>query len=300
MSPEPAYLRSDVNMAERARQAHGHLRACDLCPHRCGVDRTAGQTGLCRTGDVAFVASHGPHYGEEAPLVGRGGSGTIFFARCNLSCIYCQNWDISQLDMGGEASPSELASMMLELQSRGCHNINLVTPTHQMPMILEALDAAAMRGLSLPIVYNCGGYESVEALRLLDGIVDIYMPDLKYMDGAVASALSGAPDYPEAAMAAIEAMHRQVGDLQLDCGGIAERGLIVRHLVLPGGLAGTEAALRFIAERISKNTYVNIMDQYHPAHKANDHPPLGRRITRQEYDEAMAIARGLGLWRLAG
>lgn len=295
----PSYLKSPGLISERARLARQRLRSCDLCPHSCGVDRTSGETGICRTGDVAFVASHGPHFGEETPLVGMGGSGTIFFARCNLSCIYCQNWDISQLDMGRQTGAEELAAMMLELQAMGCHNINLVTPTHQMPMILEALDMAAVRGLALPIVYNCGGYESIEALRLLDGIVDIYMPDLKYMEPAIASELSGAPDYPEAAMAAIRQMHAQVGDLVMDGRGIAERGLIVRHLVLPGGLAGTSAALRFIAEEISRNTYLNIMDQYHPARGASGRPPLDRRITRAEYEAAMDEASALGLSRLA-
>lgn len=299
MSPQPSYLSAGGLIEARAREAHEHLRSCDLCPHACGVDRTAGETGLCRTTDVAFVASHGPHFCEERPLVGVGGSGTIFFARCNLSCVYCQNWDISHLDMGREAGTDELASMMLELQSAGCHNINLVTPTHQLPMILDGLAAAASRGLSLPIVYNCGGYESAEALRLLDGIVDIYMPDLKYMDGKVAAELSGAPDYPEAARAAIRQMHSQVGDLRLDGRGIAERGLIVRHLVLPGGLSGTAEALRFIAEEISRDTYINIMDQYHPTHKAAGHPHLGRRITREEYEGALEEARRRGLWRIA-
>jgi putative pyruvate formate lyase activating enzyme len=238
--------------------------------------------------------------GEEAPLVGRRGSGTIFFSGCNLGCLFCQNWSISQGGEGAEISLEKLAGVMLELQGTGCHNINLVTPTHQMPMILESLLIASRRGLRLPLVYNCGGYEPVDVLRILDGVVDIYMPDLKYADAGAAGKYSHAADYPDAARMAVREMHRQVGDLAMDEEGIALRGLLVRHLVLPGGLAGTAEVVRFIAEEISRDTYVNIMDQYHPCYHAFEHPPLDRRLTGEEFQEALRMAREAGLRRIAG
>lgn len=276
------------------------LKCCSLCPRDCGVERTEGQKGFCRTPDIPFVSSWGPHFGEERPLVGRFGSGTIFFSNCNLGCIYCQNWSISHLGEGKEVSSEGLAGIMLELQNVGCHNINLVTPTHQMPVVLDAILTARDRGLGLPIVYNTGGYDSVEAIRLLDGVVDIYMPDLKYSDPLVAKKYSQAEDYPAAVRTAIREMHRQVGDLIVDERGVARRGLLVRHLVLPGRLAGTAEATRFIAEEISRDTYINVMDQYHPCFKASGHPPLDRRITTGEYEEAIKAALKAGLGRIDG
>ncbi len=277
----------------------GRLRCCTICPRLCRVDRTQGQRGFCRTLDVPFVSSWGPHFGEERPLVGRHGSGTIFFGQCNLRCLYCQNWSISQLGEGAQMSTRRLAELMLELQGLGCHNINLVTPTHQVPMILQALVEASREGLRLPIVYNTGGYESIETLRLLEGIVDIYMPDFKYWDPQVAKELSKAEDYPQVAREALKEMHRQVGDLVIK-EGVAVRGLLVRHLVLPGGLAGTPEVMRFIAQELSPNTYVNVMAQYYPCYKAFEHPPLDRRLSPQEYKDAVEAALRAGLKRLDG
>lgn len=297
----PSYLRlSSGVLAEKAKAAEAMLRNCKLCPRECTVDRTGGKRGFCKTGDKPFVSSWGPHFGEERPLVGRHGSGTIFFGYCNLGCIFCQNYEISHLGEGREISVERLAEVMLELQGRACHNINLVTPTHQVPMILRALSIAAQEGLAVPIVYNCGGYESIEAVRLLDGVVDIYMPDFKYADPEMALKYSKARDYPSIAKAAIKEMHRQVGDLVMDQSGIAQRGLLLRHLVLPEGIAGTREVVRFIAGEISRNTYVNIMDQYYPCFKAFEYPPLDRRITREEFSDAIRLAREAGLTRLDG
>jgi len=294
-----AYLRlSGRELKEKIRLAGEILKRCTLCPRRCGVDRTAGETGFCRTGDRPVVSSWNPHFGEEPPLVGRHGSGTIFFTHCNLGCLFCQNWTISHQGEGREISFEALADIMLALQKQGCHNINLVTPTHQVPMILRSLEIAADRGLRVPIVYNCGGYEAVETLRILDGVIDIYMPDFKYAAPGPAEKYSKARDYPSAAKAAIREMHRQVGDLVTDGNGIALRGLIVRHLVLPGGLAGTEEVAGFIAGEISPDTYTNIMAQYHPCYRAHGQPPLDRRITDREYREAVRAAREAGLKRL--
>ena len=295
----PAYLKLPSGiLTEKAGIAKKMLTSCKLCPRECKVDRTAGKRGFCRTGDKPFVSSWGPHFGEERPLVGRHGSGTIFFGYCNLGCIFCQNYTISHLGDGREMSFERLAEVMLELQQNRCHNINLVTPTHQMPMILRALSIAAGQGLAVPIVYNCGGYESLEAIKLLDSVVDIYMPDFKYADPEMSFKYSKAKDYPAVAKAVIKEMHRQVGDLVMDESGVALRGLLLRHLVLPGGIAGTREVVRFIAEEISKNTYVNIMDQYYPCYEAFDHPPLDRRITREEFKEAIKLAREAGLTRL--
>lgn len=245
-----------------------------------------------------MVSSFNPHFGEESPLVGRHGSGTIFITNCSLLCVFCQNWEISHLGQGEEVSFEELARMMLDLQGLGCHNINFVTPSHVVPQILEALPIAIEGGLSVPLVYNTGGYDAVETIKLLDGIFDIYMPDFKYWDEGVARRLSKAPQYPELARQAIKEMHRQVGDLTMDSSGIAQRGILVRHLVLPEGLAGTQGVMRFLAQEISPNTYVNIMDQYHPCGEAYKYPPLNRRITVEEYSEAVRIARHEGITRL--
>lgn len=296
----PAYRKLDLSeLSAKAQAAQEMLRSCGLCGHRCGVDRTAGEAGNCATLDEPMVASFGPHVGEESPLVGTGGSGAIFFGHCNLSCVFCQNHDISQGGSSERMSTGRLSGIMLGLQEMGCHNINLVSPTHQMPMVLFALMEAASQGLELPVVYNTGGYDSLEALKILDGAIDIYMPDMKFSSSAAAHMLCGAQDYPEANRAAVSEMHRQVGDLQVSQRGIAERGLIVRHLVLPGGLAGTEDVLKFIAEQVSRDTYINIMDQYRPCHKAVEKPPLNRAITSDEWDEALALAGKYGLKRLA-
>jgi putative pyruvate formate lyase activating enzyme len=298
--PAAGYLQllEKGELERRANEAWSRLEACELCPHRCKANRLNGELGFCKTAGQAIVASYGPHFGEEAPLVGRRGSGTVFFSRCNLSCVFCQNYDISHLGAGEAVTPEFLAFVFLALQEDGCHNINLVSPSHVVPFILKALVLAAGEGLTLPLVYNSGGYDALGTLRLLEGVVDIYMPDFKYWDAGVAKRLSGAADYPEVARAAIKEMHGQVGDLTISPGGIATRGLLVRHLVLPGGLAGTGRCMRFLAEEISRNTYVNVMAQYRPCGTASRHPPLDRRITPAEYAEAVDLAREAGLVRL--
>jgi putative pyruvate formate lyase activating enzyme len=297
----PAYLSwlDNDELDRRAGLAWQHLTDCDLCARYCHVDRLKGIAGaVCRTGERAVVHSWGPHHGEEDCLRGSRGSGTIFFSRCNLRCVFCQNWDISQRGEGWETGPEELAVMMLDLQSRGCHNINLVSPSHVVAQVIAAVAIAARRGLCLPIVYNTGGYDSPEALRLLDGIVDIYMPDMKYGDPDIARRCSKVRDYVAVNRAAVKEMHRQVGDLVVDERGIARRGLLVRHLVLPERLAGTEEVLSFLAEEISVDTYVNVMEQYHPCYRADEYAPLNRTLTVAEFDEALAAARRHGLRRL--
>lgn len=274
------------------------MRKCGMCPRRCGVNRFADEKGFCRTGRNAVVASYGPHFGEERPLVGTRGSGTIFFSHCNLFCIFCQNHDISHGGLGTPATPEDLAGIMLALQRAGCHNINLVTPSHVIHSILEALPIAVEKGLNIPLVYNCGGYELVPALKLLDGIVDIYMPDFKFVDPGVSRDLCDAPDYADRAGAAVREMHRQVGDLCCDGNGVARRGLLVRHLVMPNGLAGTARVMEFLAREVSVLTYVNIMDQYHPCGRAFEKPEINRRITRGEFLQALEAARQAGLTRL--
>jgi putative pyruvate formate lyase activating enzyme len=300
---EPGYVRlmRTGELEARARAARERLAECDLCARYCRVNRLETIKGaVCRTGARAVVSSYGPHFGEEDPLRGTRGSGTIFFAWCNLRCVYCQNWEISQAGEGSEASADQLASMMLSLEASGCHNINFVSPSHVVAQILEALLVAARRGLRLPLVYNTGGYDSLEALALLDGVVDIYMPDVKYADDDVARRYSKARDYATVNRIAVKEMHRQVGDLDLDEHGIARRGLLVRHLALPNDLAGTDAVLRFIAEEISPDTYVNVMGQYRPCHRAGDFPELSRRPTPAELAEAYEIGRRYGLERLDG
>jgi len=297
---EPSYVRlyREGEFAHRVEEALRLMEACRLCPRSCGVDRLNGQTGYCRTGRRARVASYNAHFGEESPLVGRNGSGTIFFSSCNLLCSFCQNFEISHLNDGIEASPDQIAGMMTALMGRGCHNINLVTPTHVMPQMLEALEIAIGDGLTIPIVYNSGGYESVEALRLLDGIVDIYMPDFKFWGESWADRFCQAPDYPDVARAAIREMHRQVGDLVLDREGVAVRGMLIRHLVMPNGVAGTGDIMSFLAEAISIDTYVNVMDQYRPCGQADKDPAINRRLTSLEYREAVAATQAAGLHRL--
>lgn len=294
-----AYLKlSKEKLKKKIDAAEDILKNCVLCPRSCEVDRTSGEKGFCKTGNKPFISSWNPHFGEERPLVGQRGSGTIFFTHCNLGCLFCQNWTISHLGEGNIYSFEALAEIMRTLQHYGCHNINLVTPTHQIPMILRALEIAIEKGLDVPIVYNCGGYESVETLKILNGIVDIYMPDFKYADSQVAMKYSKAEDYPSVAKAAVKEMHRQVGDLIMDSRGIALRGLLVRHLVFPEGLAGTEEVVRFLVEEISPNTYTNIMAQYYPCYQAIKHPPLDRRITNEEYKKAVKAALEAGLRRL--
>ncbi len=299
---KPAYmaLYRSGELHARAREAVAGLAQCRVCPRDCAVDRLADKTGVCKTGRYARVSSYFPHFGEEDCLRGWRGSGTIFFAWCNLRCVFCQNFEISQEGVGVETSPERLAAMMLELQAQGVHNINLVTPEHVVPQVLEALVIAVERGLRLPIVYNTSAYDSPESLRLLDGVVDIYMPDFKFWTPQLAQRYLKAKDYPEAARRAILEMHRQVGDLVIDEHGLAQRGLLLRHLVMPGFLEETKAILRFVAEEVSLNTYVNLMDQYYPAGRvdAQHYAELNRRLTRSEYAEAVAYAQTLGLTRL--
>lgn len=288
----------DGRLARRAAEALERLADCRLCPRRCGVDRRAGERGFCRTGRNARVASAHPHFGEEAPLVGERGSGTVFFSSCNLFCLFCQNFEISHGNEGEEVSDERLAGILLALQAMGCHNINFVTPSHVVPQILAAVALAADRGLEVPLVFNTGGYDLPETLALLEGIVDIYMPDFKFWDPEVARRSCQAPDYPEVARAALKEMHRQVGDLVLDERGIARRGLIVRHLVLPGGLAGTREVMRFIAREISPRTYVNLMSQYRPCGRASEIEGLERPVSVAEFRRAVEEAQAEGITRL--
>jgi putative pyruvate formate lyase activating enzyme len=300
-SYKPAYLKLLANgqLQARAEHSYQHLADCDLCARYCHVNRFKTTKGaICRTGERAVVNSYGPHHGEEDPLRGINGSGTIFFSWCSLRCVFCQNWEISHKGMGREVEAEELAGMMLSLQEQGCHNINFVTPSHVVAQIIAAINIAARRGLRLPLVYNSGGYDSPEALALLDGIIDIYMPDMKYGDSAIAHKYSRVRDYVEVNFAAVREMHRQVGDLQMDSQGIAQRGLLVRHLVLPGHLAGTDAVLAFLAREVSTHTYLNLMDQYHPCYRASENPPLDRDLSAAEYQEALELAERYGLKRL--
>ena len=297
---KPAYLKlfESGDLERRVAESWQRLEDCDLCARYCRANRLETIKGaVCRTGEHAVVHSHGPHHGEEAPLRGWNGSGTIFFSWCNLRCVYCQNWDISQKGLGREVGPEALARMMLELQAQGCHNINFVTPSHVVAQIIAAVGIAAEQGLEIPLVYNTGGYDSPEALRLLDGIIDIYMPDMKYGDSTRAHHFSHVRNYTEINRAAVREMHRQVGDLVIDERDIAERGLLVRHLVLPENVSGTDEVLAFLAEEISPDTYVNVMDQYRPCYRADEHSPLERRITRGEFSRARARAMELGLHR---
>jgi putative pyruvate formate lyase activating enzyme len=295
----PAYLRllASGQFDERIAALSGMLSSCALCPRHCRVDRTSGETGFCGGGLEARVASYGPHFGEESPLVGRGGSGTILFSGCNLGCCFCQNYEISHFRDGREISTEGLAGIMLDLQDRGCHNVNLVTPTHFAPQIADAVRAAAGRGLHIPLVYNCGGYEGIEALTLLDGIVDIYMPDFKFRTGSASGRYLNAPDYPEVAGSALREMHRQVGDLVIR-EGVALRGLLVRHLVMPGHLEDSAEVFRFLAENVSVDTFINVMSQYRPCYKSYDFPEIANRLTAEEHRRALALARQAGLTRI--
>ncbi len=296
----PAYLKThrEGQLVPKIVEAQRLLESCTVCPRSCEVNRIEGERGFCRAGYLPKISSSSPHFGEEQPLVGFHGSGTIFLTHCNLGCLFCQNYSISHLDEGEEISIERLSRMMVAMQSLGCHNINFVSPTHYVPQILAALPDAISLGLTVPLVYNTGGYDSIKTLKLLDGVFDIYMPDFKYSDGEVAETYSQARDYPRVAKQAIKEMFRQVGDLVLDDRGIALRGLLIRHLVLPSGLAGTQDVMRFLTQDISKNTYVNIMAQYYPCGDIPPGSPLYRRISKLEYIQAVEIAKKEGITRL--
>jgi putative pyruvate formate lyase activating enzyme len=296
----PRYLKLHQNgtLGQKIKKLYMILEECTLCPRECKVNRLKGERGICKTANLPVISSYFPHFGEEAPLVGRYGSGTIFISYCSLLCIYCQNYEISHLGEGKEVSLEEFAQMMLSLQYMGCHNINIVTPTHVAPQMVAALKIAIEAGLNIPLVYNTGGYDKVETLRLLDGIIDIYMPDFKYWDPAIAKKYSHAPDYPKVAMAALKEMHHQVGDLYINDKGLAQRGLLVRHLVLPHGLARTKEIMQFIAKEISPNTYVNVMAQYRPCGEAKKDSLINKSITMEEYEQAIKYALKADLKRL--
>lgn len=295
----PAYIHlyQSGKLSDRIQLLREYLKNCKLCPRKCGINRLEGELGVCQAGTELMISSAFPHFGEERPLVGQHGSGTIFLTHCNLRCIFCQNYDISHLGNGERVSPSDLAGVMLRLQEMGCHNINFVTPTQYVPQILSSFPDAIEKGLRLPIVYNCSGYESLEVIKILQGVVDIYMPDIKYFRDEYSNRFSNAPDYPEVVKEVLKEMHRQVGDLAMDSKGIAKRGLLIRHLVMPNGIASSEAVLKFIAAEISVHSYINIMDQYRPEYRANEYPEINRRITQKEFLEATQWARGYHLYR---
>lgn len=297
---EPAYIQTHSKglFPEKIEKVFQILEKCTICPRNCKVNRIKGEKGDCEGGYLPKISSYSPHFGEERPLVGHHGSGTIFLTHCNLGCNFCQNYSISHTGEGREVSFERLSRMMIELQKMGCHNINFVSPTHYVPQILKALPQAIEMGLSVPLVYNTGSYDSVKTLRLLEGVFDIYMPDFKYGQSGAAEQYSQAPDYPKMATLAFKEMHRQVGDLFIDERGVALRGLLVRHLVLPEGLAGTREVMHFLASQISKNTYVNIMDQYYPCGEISPGSPLDRRITQREYEDALRAAKEEGIIRL--
>jgi putative pyruvate formate lyase activating enzyme len=294
---KPLYLEAHKSgkLREKAHDASLLLENCRLCARYCQVNRKEGKRGFCGLTNKAIVSSWGPHFGEESPLVGRHGSGTIFLASCNLLCLFCQNEDISHGKEGTEMSTGEIAGLMMSLQKKGCHNINFVTPSHQAPFLLDALLQASEKGLTIPVVWNCGGYESMESLALLEGIVDIYMPDFKFWTTQKAGHYCNAPDYPDVARRSIKEMHRQVGELVIDKDQIARRGLLVRHLVMPGDTAATGEIMKWLAGELSPRTYVNVMAQYRPCHGAHKFPEIARRITSEEYQEALALAGSQGL-----
>ena len=286
-------------LKRRLQKAEAILQSCTLCPRRCCVNRLAGEVGCCQTGVQARVAGYGPHFGEEAPLVGQHGSGAIFFAGCNLGCCFCQNDEISQGEgPAREVTGQELASIMLSLQSMGCHNINLVTPTHVVPQLLEALMLALEQGFDLPVVYNTSGYEALETLALLDGVIDIYLPDAKFWESETAARYCDAADYPERIRAALLAMQAQVGGLVIDEQGCASRGMLLRHLLMPGLANETRAILEFVAAHLPLDTYMNIMGQYHPCGRVAEYPEINRELAAKEYVQALEYAQGLGFTRL--
>ncbi len=291
------FLSPDLNsFSQTVQQLWELMNPCTLCPRKCKVYRSKGELGFCSIACLPVVSSVGPHFGEESVLVGTGGSGTIFFAGCNLGCVFCQNYDISHLRHGHKVTIEKLAQSMLELQDYGCCNINFVTPTHVIPAIVAAIELARKEGMSLPTVYNTGGYDLVETLKLLQGYIDIYMPDMKYFDSKVAQKLSAAPDYPQINSAAVKEMHRQVGDLRIEK-GLATRGLLVRNLVLPENLAGSFEIIDFLTEQISPKTTINIMDQYRPCYKASSYPQINRRPTFEEIRcvRRYAVEKGLAV-----
>jgi len=300
---EPVYLKNGKEIEEKCLEwASSSLKNCHVCPRQCNVNRLENKKGHCKIGQYARVSSAFPHYGEESCLVGWRGSGTIFFSGCNLNCVFCQNFEISQYPEGPEYSPEIIAQVMLNLQSLGCHNINLVSPSHVVPQIIESLIIAKKEGLTIPIVYNTNAYDSLETLKILEYWVDIYMPDFKYWDSETSFKYSNAKDYPEIARATIKEMHRQVGDLVITSDGIARHGLLVRHLVMPGMLNQTEEILRWFATEISINTYINIMEQYRPSYKVPGTPEysgISRQPTPEEIREAFNMAKSYGLWRFA-
>lgn len=294
----PAYLKAfeSGKLAQTIEQARQLLSSCELCPRACKINRLEGKKGVCKTGFPAEVYSFMPHHGEEPAISGERGSGTIFFSQCTMRCCYCQNFEFSQAEGQGRAvNDRELADIMLELQGMGCHNLNFVTPTHVMPQILAALVPAIEKGLNIPLVYNTSGYELPEMVRLLDGIIDIYLPDMRYADNGMAVKYSQAPDYPAYNQASVREMHRQTGVAQMDDNGIIERGVIIRHLVLPGNASGTEKVMEFIAQELSPDTYISLMSQYMPSYRAGEFPELNRRITLKEYEQARAAMEQYGL-----
>lgn len=299
MAVYPSYLKlyESGELKSRISSAFKLLKGCSLCPRKCGVNRLKNKVGLCKSGFLPVVSSYNAHFGEEPPISGSMGSGTIFLAHCNLRCIFCQNYPISQLGHGEKVSFKRLAEMMLYLQRKGCHNINFVTPTHFVPQILKSLELAVKGGLNIPLVYNSGGYDRVETLRLLEGIFDIYMPDAKYQDQEVAGKLSNAPDYPRVNEEALKEMYRQVGPLIIDEEGVAKRGLIVRHLVLPDGAFNTSKVLKMLSKKVGKDLYLSLMAQYFPAHKACQYPEINRRVNRQEYEQALKVMKEVRLER---
>ncbi len=294
--PQYIELHKSGELDKRIKEIEKIYKSCTLCPHNCKIDRSVNKNGKCCSGMLPAVSSASPHFGEEPPLVGYSGSGTIFFTSCNLHCIYCQNYDISQMHIGQEISYDDLAGIMIDLQKRGCHNINFVTPTHMIYQILRSLKTAIAKGLNIPLVYNSGGYDSVETLILLDGVIDIYMPDFKYFNDKTGEALSGIKSYPQIAKMAITEMYRQTGDLKLDENGTAYKGLLIRHLVLPSHTNESKHILEFVLN-LSKNTYLNIMDQYRPEYRAAENSALTRRISSEEYFEVVDYANKLGLTR---
>jgi putative pyruvate formate lyase activating enzyme len=298
---EPSYIKlhRSGELRERGRKLWSLMEACELCPRRCRVNRLEGERGFCRANSTLVIASHQPHFGEETPLVGSGGSGTVFFSHCGLRCVFCINWDVSWEGRGRERSISQLSGMMLDLQDRGCHNINVVTPTHYSAHILLALDEAAGKGLRLPLVYNTCGWERLEILKQLDGIVDIYLPDFKYADSGMAAMYSSdAASYPEVTRAALLEMHRQVGVAKPADDGLMHRGLMIRHLVMPNDVGGSCEVAGWIADNLPRDTYVNLMSQYRPVYRASEFPEIGRRLVRKEYEEAVRCARSAGLTNL--
>lgn len=297
--PEYLRLQETGELRRRGEELWSWMESCRLCPRQCGTDRLAGNRGFCGAHAKVRVASHHPHFGEERPLVGTGGSGTIFLSHCSLRCVFCINWQVSQGNAGRDQGVEQLAGLMLDLQEQGCHNLNLVTPTHYSPHILLALDRAAARGLRLPLVYNTCGWEEPEVLKRLDGVVDIYLPDFKYWDGTVADRYSsGAADYPEKTRAALLEMHRQVGPARPAADGLMYRGLMIRHLIMPNRVSGTREIVEWIARNLPVDTYVNLMSQYTPVYQAGRYPEISRRISRAEYDEAVEWARKAGLTNL--